>query len=337
MNFDSAREERLRRWRDAVDGYKRDINLVEFAVSRGFALRRDKSTKRAKVLKHANGDRILVSQNASDRHWVYYAVGGDERDQGTIVDFLLRREAQGMKEVHTICREHLGKPRDERDEYRVVAGDTAFHRELVTERFLQAQLSSTSRYLNERGIRSETLGDPRFAGTWRVDVRGNVLFPHRDEDGLCGYEVKNRGYTRFAAQGMKTVWRSRGFEGDDRLVITESAIDALSYQQLHGGGTRRYVSVGGAPSPYAIEQLMHSVRRLPQGASVVLAVDHDAGGDNLAKQLRPALEPAGHAVLRHSPQASGRDWNDVLKLRERAYIAGLTPPKKRVVDLGIER
>ncbi|HTU60456.1 MAG TPA: toprim domain-containing protein [Polyangiales bacterium] len=333
------RDERLRRWQDAVESYKRDINLVEFAVSRGFQLRREKSTKRAKVLKHPNGDRILVAQNAADRHWVYYSIGGDDRDQGTVVDFLLRREAQGMKDVHNICREHLGKPREERLEYAVVPADTAVNRDLVAARFVSAHAAPTSRYLNERGIRPETLNDQRFAGTWRVDQRGNVLFPHRDEEGLCGYEVKNRGYTSFAAQGVKTVWRSRGFEADDRLVIAESAIDALSYHQLHGRGSARYASIGGAPSPHAVEQLMHSVKRLPAGARVILAVDHDAGGTRLAAQLTPHIEAAGRQALRHSPATTGLDWNAVLQRVERSYIASLQPKKIRSaeLDMGLGR
>lgn len=329
--------EQLRRWQEALETYKRDINLVELAVSRGFELRREKSTKRAKVLKHASGDRILVSRDASDSHWVYYSIGGDERDQGTIVDFLLRREAGGMKEVHAICREHLGQPREDRADCRVIAADTTVNRDLVVARFVRAGRAHTSRYLNERGIRPETLQDARFEGTWRVDQRGNVLFPHRDEEGLCGYEVKNRGYTSFASQGIKTLWRSRGFDTDDRLVIAESAIDALSYHQLHGVGSARYASIGGAPSPYAVEQLLHSVRRMPRDARVVLAVDHDSGGDKLAARLKPVIHAQGREVHRHSPATVGRDWNAVLQRRERAYIAQLTAPRRRGLDVGIER
>jgi hypothetical protein len=331
---------RRAQWQRDLEGYKRNINLVEFAVSRGFEIKRDKSTRRAKVLKHANGDRILVSQSAQDGHWVYHSLGGDDRDHGTVVDFLLQRDARGdMRSVHEACREYLGQPRTPHPEYRVEAGDITFQRELVIERFVRAQLAHNSRYLNERGIRPETLSDPRFHETWRVDTRGNVLFPHKDDEGLCGYEVKNRGYTSFARQARKTVWRSRAMESDDRMVVTESAIEALSYFQLHRPHTARFMSVGGAWSPSGLDQLLASTRRLPEGAPVVLAFNADDGGRQLAARLQPRLKELGRSVTLHVPERAGADWNDLLQARERAYIHSLSPKKTRVAerDLGLER
>lgn len=330
-------DSRRAQWQQDLERYKRDINLVEFAIAHGFELKRDKSTRRAKVLKHSSGDRILVSQSAHDGHWVYHSLGGDERDSGTIVDFLLQREARGdMRAVHAACREHLGQPRVVQSEHRVDAGDISFQRELVIERFVRASLAHNSRYLNERGIRPETLTDARFRETWRIDTRGNVLFPHRDDEGVCGYEVKNRGYTSFAAHARKTVWRSRAFEGDDRMVVTESAIEALSHFQLHRPASARYMSVGGAWSPAGLEQLQASTRRLPKGAVVVLAFNHDDAGKQLADRLQPRIESEGRTVTRHFPTALGGDWNDLLQVRERAYIASLQPKKTRVAERDME-
>lgn len=324
-------------WQRDLERYKRDINLVAFALERGFELKHDKSTRRAKVLKHSCGDRILVSQSAHDGHWVYHSLGGEERDSGTIVDFLLRRDARGdMRAVHAACREHLGQPRRDHPEYRVEAGDISFAREAVIERFVRAQLAHNSRYLNERGIRPETLTDARFRETWRVDTRGNVLFPHKDDEGVCGYEVKNRGYTSFASHARKTVWRSRALDGDDRMVVTESAIEALSYFQLHRSSSARYMSVSGAWSPAGLEQLQASTRRLPERAIVVLAFNNDAGGRQLAERLQPRIEAEGRRVTRHVPEREGRDWNDLLKVRERAFISGLQPKKTRGVEAEVE-
>jgi hypothetical protein len=328
---------RRAQWQRDLERYKRDINLVEFALAHGFELKRDKSTRRAKVLKHSCGDRILVSQSAHDGHWVYHSLGGDERDSGTIVDFLLQRDARGdMRAVHAACREHLGQPRIEHPEHRVEAGDISFQRELVIERYVRASLAHNSRYLNDRGIRPETLNDARFRETWRVDARGNVLFPHKDDEGVCGYEVKNRDYTSFASSARKTVWRSRAIEGDDRVVVTESAIEALSHFQLHRSSSARYMSVGGAWSPAGLEQLQASTRRMPERAVVVLAFNNDDGGRDLADRLQPRIEAEGRTVTRHFPAREGADWNDVLKVRERAFIAGLQPKKPRGAERDVE-
>ena len=66
----------------------------------------------------------------------------------------------------------------------------------------------------------------------RIDSLGNTVFPHFDAAGLCGYEIKNCGFTGFAAGGQKGLWMSHTQPADRRLILTESAVDALSYAAL---------------------------------------------------------------------------------------------------------
>ena len=106
------------------------------------------------------------------------------------------------------------------------------------------------RYLeNERSLRAAVLGSERFAGRVRMDVRGNAVFPHFDQDGLCGYEIKNTNFTGFAAGGEKGLWFSHARRDDTRLVFCESAIDALSHAALFPDAGARYASIGGKPNP----------------------------------------------------------------------------------------
>ena len=60
----------------------------------------------------------------------------------------------------------------------------------------------------ERRLPAVALSSPRFAGRVRIDRRGNTVFPHVDAVGLCGYEIKNRGFTGFASGGEKDLWFS---------------------------------------------------------------------------------------------------------------------------------
>ena len=50
-------------------------------------------------------------------------------------------------------------------------------------------------YLTGRGLGPDVLVLPLFIGRVRVDHRNNALFPHYDKEGLCGFEVKNKGFT----------------------------------------------------------------------------------------------------------------------------------------------
>ena len=65
---------------------------------------------------------------------------------------------------------------------------------------------------NERALPVALLDRERFAGGVRMDEHGNTVFPHFDQEGLCGYEIKKRrlyrlcdGWNRIA--GIKT-WRA---------------------------------------------------------------------------------------------------------------------------------
>ncbi len=116
--------------------------------------------------------------------------------------------------------------------------------------FERMHLAPRHPYLElERGIPAAVLGSPRFAGKIYMDARRNAVFPHRDHDGVCGYEIKNRGFTGFSKGGEKGLWVSACRKTDTALVIAESAIDALSYAILHPNPAARYASIGGKMSP----------------------------------------------------------------------------------------
>ncbi len=195
--------------------------------------------------------------------------------------------------------------------------------------FETARETSESPYLATRGIRPTTLRDSRFAGTCRVDGRGNVLFPHRDREGLAGFESKNHGWTAFSPGGVKALWASRALDADRRLILVESAIDALSFHQLHPDPNTRYASTAGSMSAHQSSLLAGMLKALPAGTDIVLAFDRDPGGDKLASEVR-AL--AG-AELTRACSPIGKDWNDCLKDRERDYIRSL--PRSRRRDRGL--
>ena len=110
---------------------------------------------------------------------------------------------------------------------------TAKSRVQVETEYARMQDACRHPYLeNERHLPPALLISERFLGRIRVDGRGNAIFPHFDLNGLCGYEIKNRGFTGFASGGCKGLWFSHKQTDDNRLVLAESAIDALSYATL---------------------------------------------------------------------------------------------------------
>ena len=193
----------------------------------------------------------------------------------------------------------------------------------------------------ERGRRlpAELLSSPRFASRIRMDHRGNAVFPHFDEQGLCGYELKNWHFTGFAKGGAKGLWLSQALADDTRLVFAESAIVALSYAALHPDEQYRYASLGGTLNPQQPSLVAAKIALMPHGSEIVSAMDCDEAGRILSHTVERAVGRAGRADLvfrAHSPAREGDDWNDVLKDPEAGSRPGARAPFARLPGPGMQ-
>ena len=306
---------------DELHRFKSDIHFLHYAADRyGYRRSRPESSVASHVLRHPATDDKIVVRKDRDGHWTYFSVR-DDRDHGTIVDFVQRRSRHSsLGSVRKELRSWLGTARPLPDALDLPRRSAHAERRSVAEVFEAACLAGTCDYLSARGLRPETLSDPRFAGTWRVDARGNVLFAHRDDSGaLTGFEVKSRGFTGFASGGKKTAWQSRVLPGDQGLVITESAIDALSHHQLYRDAAR-YISTAGTPSSAQMQLLGRLLASLAPGTIVVAAVDSDEAGHKIASRIESLTRALPRLYFRRDAPAGAKDWNDILQRVERDFI-----------------
>lgn len=296
-----------------LERFKTGVNLSEFAAARGYVLDRRESSHNSAVMRHPDGDKVVIAKNENG-DWIYFSIR-DGGDNGTVIDFIQNRTGENLGHVRKTLRAWSGSARPS-------VPEAAFVRDLfpitrdraaVMAAWGQARACLSLPYLTSRGLGPEVLGLPLFAGCVRVDDRNNALFPHYDREGLCGFEVKNRDFTGFAPGGVKGLWYSRGKPTDEWLVLTESAIDAMSFHVLQGDARTRYMSTGGSLNPQQPALLRGAMEKLAPSGVVLLAFDLDEGGETLAEEVR-AIAPAGRDVRRVVPEAgAGKDWNDVLK------------------------
>jgi hypothetical protein len=271
--------------------------------------------------------------------------------QGTIIDFLRRETGGSLADVCRQLRQDLGIV-DSRQTAAPAApahgsheppteDKAGFNRERVTNDFLSARVVKQNFYLSSRGLRPETLADPRFEGTFRFrPVSGEVLFPHHDPDGITGFERKHpaRG-TMFASGGKRAVWHSRAFTTDRVLVISESAVDSMSFHQLHPRGDARYMSTGGTLSRYQLALLERAIAKMPPDSTLVIATDNDWDkpvntGRQMAEVIRALAQKANPQIQVDTPlpPAGLKDWNDVVKEREQEFIRRSVRTKPRSVS-----
>lgn len=296
-----------------LERFKTGVNLSEFAAARGYALDRRESSRNSAVMRHPDGDKLVIARHEGGT-WVYFSVR-DGGDNGTVIDFLQHRGGGSLGEVRKILRAWSGAARPSIPKVDFVRDLFPISRDRasVIAAWERARATLALPYLASRGLGPEVLGLPIFAGCLRVDDRNNALFPHYDREGLCGFEIKNRDFTGFAAGGVKGLWYSKARSTDHRLILTESAIDALSFHVLQGDAFTRYMSTGGSLNLQQPALLRSAMEKLPSGGVVMLAFDADEGGDKLAEEVE-AFAPSGREVRRVRPEG-GKDWNEVLKTR----------------------
>lgn len=309
--------------REELERFKVEVNLTEFAAARGYRIDRRGSSRNAVMMRLATNDDKISIARGPDQHWTYYSFR-DPKDNGTVIDFLRSRGCRTLGEVRKELRAWMGsnRPPVSLDDYVPTLASPARDRGAVQRLYEAARAAPNSLYLNGRGIRPETLASPRFRGTFRVDARSNVLFPHRDTDGICGFEAKNHNWTSFASGGVKGLWLSQTTPADTKFVIVEGAIDACSHYQLRPDPRTRYASIAGEINRDGqLDLIRGAIAALPPQCGVAIAFDNDAGGEKLAAIVEAAA--TGRVVSRErSP--FGKDWNDALKRHEREYIDALT-------------
>jgi hypothetical protein len=301
-----------------LDAFKREIDLREFAVSLGYEIDRRESWRGSTVLRRG-ADKIVVKRNGNG-HYVFFSVR-DDRDNGTVIDLLQRRQNMSLGAVRQILRPWIGRPAISSQFPKLEpAGPDRMRVEGAYRRMAHAQRFP---YLeHKRRVPAAVLLSPRFAGCMRIDCLGNTVFPHFDALGLCGYEIKNGGFTGFASGGQKGLWFSHTQSADRRLVLTESAIDALSYAALFPDAEdqTRYASLGGKPSSRQTALVQATIARLPAGAKIVAAFDADDAGRQLVEAIREAVASVANRPGRGDlifeaqlPAKEGEDWNQVLQ------------------------
>lgn len=305
-----------------IDAMKRDIDLRAYAAAHGYQLDRRESWRGSAVMRHpVTNDKVIIKRGMDGRY-LYFSVR-DDRDNGTIIDFVQRRQALSLGKVRQELRPWLGLPpvpvpsfpalhKTEKDRMRVESAYAGMKDATAGHPYLE----------RERAIPRALLARDRFAGRVRVDHKGSAVFPHFDAQGLSGYELKNTSFTGFAPGGTKALWLSQESPDDNRLVICESAIDALSHAVLFPDNRTRYASIGGKPNPQQPELLRAAAARMPADSEIVSAMDADAEGEKLDAVVRQAVSLTGRLDLRFSVQkpTGAKDFNDQLRAKSQPML-----------------
>ncbi|MEO1530429.1 MAG: toprim domain-containing protein [Planctomycetota bacterium] len=302
------------------------INLAEYAISRGFTLDQKASSRSSIVARHSNGSKLIIGRSACGGYHYFNAKGDDS---GTIIDLVQALDGGTIGDVRKTLRRYQPSTTVDARAPRVPVEMSSKTADLdgVRSGWNQASpLTTRSAYLSDcRAIPGSIYLSPRFEGRFRTDRRGNVLAAHRNEEGLCGFEIKNgtkekTTFTGFSPGGTKGLCVSRASNLDERLIVTETFIDMLSVAAFKGLERTRFASISGRPSRAQLQLLAAEARRFTTSVSVELCFDNDDAGQELAELVAAALGQLDcvQAIEFKPPPAANSDWNDHLRSNSNA-------------------
>jgi hypothetical protein len=117
------------------------------------------------------------------------------------------------------------------------------------------------------------------------------------------------------------VWHSKATAKDNKLVVTGSGLEALSYHQIKGNQYTRYLSLGGGMSTSQEEMVKAAIKKMPRGSEIIAGFNKDLQGERFSEKLK-SLAP--QANIKREVPTVGKAWNDALQvmLKYQAPIKG---------------
>lgn len=157
------------------------------------------------------------------------------------------------------------------------------------------------------------------------DIHKNCVFVSRDDSGKPVFACirGTNTYKKFVADAFGCDYSYGLFlpNGGDRLIVTESAIDAMSVMNLlEIGGTDHkaydYLALSGCGKTEVIETHLHN----HDYRIVDLCLDSDEAGRRAAKALSVRIKEISKAAVYTELPGNEKDYNDVLKQVKAAEI-----------------
>jgi hypothetical protein len=296
-----------------LERFKTEINLVEFACSYGYELDRKESSRTSFVMRHQDGDKIVVAID-TDGHGIFFSVR-DDRQHGSVIDFVKWKSGANLGQSRQILRQWIANPTSlfpTAQKCQPLRPKPITHNCVATYaqwlRMKPYNQAYGKGYLEKRGLSADTIS--RFSERIGIDEYGNTVFRHDDLLSVTGWEIKNSGFTGFSRGGKKALFGCKiGFLSQKALspllVLTESAIDVMSYYQLNPN-PGFYLSFAGSMS---LEQhgLLKYVLNRYTDAQIIAATDSDPQGEMFADMICSIRPDATRAI-----PPIGKDWNDAL-------------------------
>ncbi len=283
---------------ELLQRFARAIDLPAYLGQQGFRLASGQAPGQLCMARAETGEVVRLDKDVERGGWNYASVT-DPKDQGSVADFVMRRESGGRAacvERLAACADERGQRSGEATRYRAFlrAMPDDLRRAVQQHEHIKLTEHAASKALERFGVPRGSLDESRFgAARCEADVVGLASEP-------------------------KALWASRYRATDKAVVLIERPIDAIAYERAHGRQQVCYLATGGKLDAERRQKLAHLLAETPGGVGVVLAYGRDAAGRQMAAEVQ-ALAPMVR-MERRAPELGAR-WADQMQLERRHALS----------------
>ena len=293
-----------------LNNFKKNINLAEFSTAFGYYKDKDKSSLNAPVMRHDNGDKIIIGKDKTDGHYMYFNPS-IATDKGTIIDFVKSRTNETLGHIRKRLRVWQHNPQPQ--ENITVKASTKDSRHIANE---WAKLKSDKTIFHGfQGIKRQLI-EGLVKSNKAKKIGGDMYFMLSDVNGICGFEQRNTSGGKYIKEGSKKgLFTDGNLKDAKRIVIFESPMDMLAYRELkqYQEGDFSVCTMGSIGD--TAKEGLKSIFEHNKTADVVYATDNDQAGQELAENIAilDKVEDRSHSM--HT--SKGKDWKKDLEAKQK--------------------
>ncbi|GEO05504.1 hypothetical protein AAE02nite_31680 [Adhaeribacter aerolatus] len=252
------------------EDFRNEISIIELATANGYQHEIKKGSRTPVFFNPQTNDRIIIMNPTNPGKQGYWNPD-DDTDKGSLINFVKRRLGTTFPQnntrnenanVNAVLYNYLKLPQPVRQQNRELVNSEVLqnieaHKFLVD--YYKIKPLFKKDFFRERSISLDTLEKPEFTGrifnvqyqdpTKPGPIYTNVAFPYHlaNDTRMVGLEIRNSNYKAHAEGSDRSngVWHSNMPPKLDKMVLVESALDALSYKELRNPENTLFVSYGG--------------------------------------------------------------------------------------------
>lgn len=312
--------------------FRNEISIIELALSAGYKIRKRDGIKWPVLKDEVSGDKIIIINPQSTSNQGYFNPQ-DTKDKGTLINFVKNRIGSlfpylnGKSEagnINAVLYNYQSLPLSEKDLFKTDVNNLV--KEYSEKEFCLPEGLSELKdftYLHYRGIQSQTINNSIFKGkifNVKLNDYNNIGFPYYNASGdTIGLELRNKQFKHVIEGTDRSlgIWHSNLSISLEYVILTESPIDALSYNQLKSKENSLYVSFGGSVAEGQLEtvkSIISEANVIPE-LKIISAVDNDEMGRVYSQKFKEAFS---EKIVEDYPRLN--DYNEDLRKSQKRRI-----------------